>query len=65
VVTGDDPDAKAQVGALLDAFGFDVIDAGPLAEGWRYQRDMPAYGVRRNAAQMREALSAARRHRAM
>ena len=25
------------------AFGFDTIDAGPLKEGWRIQRDPPGY----------------------
>ena len=63
VVAGDDPAARAQAAALLDSFGFDAVDAGPLAEGWRYQRDLPAYGVRHDAAQMREALTAARRYR--
>jgi predicted dinucleotide-binding enzyme len=29
------------VTVLLDAFGFDTVDAGPLAEGWRIQRDTP------------------------
>ena len=24
---------------LLDQFGFDTVDAGPLREGWRIQRD--------------------------
>lgn len=63
VVAGDDPQAKARVSALVDVFGFDVVDAGPLSEGWRYQRDLPAYGVRRDAEDMRAALAAARRYR--
>lgn len=58
-VAGDDQVAKKQVSELMDAFGFDVVDAGPLSEGWRYQRDLPAYGVRLNADQMTEALAAA------
>ena len=24
---------------FLDQFGFDTVDAGPLKEGWRIQRD--------------------------
>jgi predicted dinucleotide-binding enzyme len=44
-IAGDDPDAKRSVAALLDAIGYDVVDAGPLAEGWRFQRDTAAYGL--------------------
>jgi len=42
-VAGDDADAKAPVAELLDDLGYDTYDAGPLSEGWRYQRDLPAY----------------------
>ena len=30
--------------AFLDAIGYDTVDAGPLAEGWRFQPGTPAYG---------------------
>ncbi len=43
-IAGDDEAAKQQVAALLDRLGFDVVDAGPLREGWRFERDNPAYG---------------------
>ncbi|GGF25842.1 NADPH-dependent F420 reductase [Subtercola lobariae] len=43
VIAGDDEAAKATVATLLDEFGFDALDAGPLAEGWRIQRDEPGY----------------------
>ena len=43
-IAGDDADAKAEVTAFLDAIGYDAVDAGPLAEGRRYQPGTPAYG---------------------
>src|ERR1019366_6721759 len=63
VIAGDDAEAKKAVTALLDQFGFDTVDAGPLKEGWRIQRDTPGYGPRRNAAELRRDLAAAKRYR--
>jgi predicted dinucleotide-binding enzyme len=62
VIAGDDLGAKATVTRLLDEFGFDVVDAGPLKEGWRIQRDTPGYGPRRTAEQLRTDLGAAKRY---
>ena len=75
-IAGDDPAAKATVTAFLDALGYDTVDAGPLAEGWRFQRDTAAYanlyfgkepdpteaGVRTGADEIRAALAASRRY---
>jgi predicted dinucleotide-binding enzyme len=44
-IAGDDATAKRTVTQFLDSIGFDAYDVGPLAEGWRYQRDTAAYGV--------------------
>ena len=44
IIAGDDTAAKATVTAFMDSIGYDAVDAGPLAEGWRYQRDTAAYG---------------------
>lgn len=44
-IAGDDAAAKATVTAFLDSIGYDTVDAGGLAESWRFERDMPAYGV--------------------
>jgi predicted dinucleotide-binding enzyme len=65
VVAGDDETAKRTVTDLIDTFGFDVVDAGPLAEGWRIQRDTPGYGPRMTADELRDALAAAKRYRDM
>jgi len=42
-IAGNDAGAKATVSAFLDEIGYDAYDVGDLAEGWRYQRDTPAY----------------------
>jgi predicted dinucleotide-binding enzyme len=60
-ISGDDHAAKATVAALFDVFGFDTVDAGTLAEGWRIQQGTPGYGVRDNAEQLREHLATAKR----
>ncbi len=65
VIAGDDAGAKAEVTRLLDQFGFDTVDAGPLKEGWRIQRDTPGYGPRRTAEELRQDLAAAKRYRDM
>lgn len=62
VIAGDDKGAKAAVTHLLDQFGFDTVDAGPLKEGWRIQRDTPGYGPRRTAEELRKDLAAAKRY---
>jgi len=65
VIAGDDSAAKSEVARLLDEFGFDSVDAGPLKEGWRIQRDTPGYGPRRNAEELRKDLAAAKRYAEM
>lgn len=42
-IAGDDAEAKKTVAEFLDRIGYDAYDVGPLGEGWRYQRDTPAY----------------------
>jgi len=62
VMAGNDSTAKATVTDLLDEFGFDAVDAGPLKEGWRIQRDTPGYGPQRTAEELRKDLAAAKRY---
>ena len=47
--------------ALIDELGFDVVDAGSLADSWRIEPGTPGYGPRLDSAGMREALAAATR----
>jgi predicted dinucleotide-binding enzyme len=60
-IAGDDPSAREAVARLLDEFGFDTVDMGPLKESWRIQRDTPGYGPRRAAEELRRDLAAATR----
>jgi hypothetical protein len=43
-IAGDDTAAKAAVTEFLDSIGYGAVDAGTLADGWRYQPGTPAYG---------------------
>jgi predicted dinucleotide-binding enzyme len=65
VIAGNDTEAKKAVTRLLDQFGFDTVDAGPLKEGWRIQRDTPGYGPRRTADELRKDLADAKRYAEM
>jgi predicted dinucleotide-binding enzyme len=58
-IAGDDATSKKVVVELLDQFGFDVVDAGPLSEGRRFQKDTPAYCVPMSFRKLQEALAAA------
>ncbi len=58
-IAGDDAAAKTVVVGLLDAIGYDVVDAGALSEGWRFEADTPVYCVPRTVETLREGLQAA------
>ncbi|MEV4345118.1 NAD(P)-binding domain-containing protein [Actinoplanes sp. NPDC049596] len=69
-IAGDDAAAKKVVAELLDSLGYDTVDAGPLAENRRTQRDTPVYvvpygqygvlpGTPASAQVVRDALAAA------
>ena len=62
-IAGDHQAAKASVAELIDGFGFDVVDVGPLAESWRIQPGTPGYVQRMNAEELTAALAAADRRR--
>ncbi|MFT8318554.1 MAG: NAD(P)-binding domain-containing protein [Sporolactobacillus sp.] len=58
-IAGDDADAKAAVTALINQIGFDVYDAGPLHEGFRFQNGTPAYCARADREQLKQLLQQA------
>lgn len=58
-IAGDDSAAKKTVAEFLDRIGYDALDAGPLAEGWRFERARPAYCVPLDKAGLQRALAAA------
>ncbi len=62
-VAGDDAAAKAVVLKLVDAMGFDAVDAGGLDESWRQQPGSPVYAKDFDAAGVRAALATAHEER--
>lgn len=58
-VAGDSKKGKAIISQLINETGFDVVDAGTLAESWRQQPGSPAYCTELNRSELKEALAAA------
>ncbi|TDC24955.1 NADP oxidoreductase [Streptomyces sp. 8K308] len=44
-IAGDDPAAREEATRLLDRLGWDAVDAGTLADSWRFEPGTPAYGA--------------------
>ncbi len=63
-IAGDDAAAKRIAAELVDLTGFDTVDAGPLAQSWRFQPGTPAYCTELGPEDLRAALAAADRDRA-
>jgi predicted dinucleotide-binding enzyme len=55
-IAGDDPDDVATVAALVDALGFDAVNAGSLAEGVRMEPGTELFGAYVDAAEVRAML---------
>jgi predicted dinucleotide-binding enzyme len=60
---GDPPEARAVALRLLEALGFDAVDAGGLDESWRQQTGTPAYCRDLDAASLKRALAEGDRSR--
>jgi 8-hydroxy-5-deazaflavin:NADPH oxidoreductase len=55
-IAGDNPDDLATVAGLIDAFGFDPVIAGPLAEGMRLEPGTEPFGANVSADELRAML---------
>lgn len=55
-IAGDDDEAKRLVTQFFNSVGYDVVDAGLLKEGWRFERARPAYCVPLTASDLSSAL---------
>lgn len=60
-LAGDNEQGKRIAGELYEAFGFDVVDAGSLSEGWCFERGTPAYCVRMSKSELIATLAATKR----
>jgi 8-hydroxy-5-deazaflavin:NADPH oxidoreductase len=63
-VSGCEGSSKQIVMALLDAMGFDPVDAGLLSASWRYQPGTPAYCSDPTIQQLPSLLKKAKRDKA-
>ncbi|MEK8227107.1 NAD(P)-binding domain-containing protein [Oerskovia sp. M15] len=54
-IAGDSEPAKAAVTELIDSIGYSVVDAGPLADGWRQATGTPVWGPRMDRTRTRRA----------
>jgi predicted dinucleotide-binding enzyme len=55
-IAGDSPADRAAAAELVDRFGFDPVDAGPLAAGARFGPGTELFGANATAAEVRLAL---------
>ncbi|HEY8310718.1 MAG TPA: NAD(P)-binding domain-containing protein [Gemmatimonadaceae bacterium] len=62
-VSGDDDTAKGAVIRLIDALGFDGVDAGNLNESWRQEPGTPVYGADLNTDGVLRAIGEAQKQR--
>jgi predicted dinucleotide-binding enzyme len=63
-VAADDPAARSVALELVEASGFDALDAGVLADSWRFQPGQPAFCTDLPHELLRKALALADREKA-
>lgn len=63
-IAGDNTKAKLTFMQLVEATGFDALDAGTLAESWRQQPGTPAYCTELTLDDLKSALASADKQRA-
>ena len=56
-IAGDDIGAKNVAIAFLDQIGYDGMDVGMLADGWKFERGRPVYCVPLNTTLLMEMLA--------
>lgn len=61
-IAGDEVISRETVAALVDAFGFDALDCGPLEHSWKFERARPGYCVPLGLEELRTALQATQRN---
>lgn len=62
-VAGDNEAAKSKVMQLVDAIGFDAVDAGGIDDSWKQQPGAPVYASDLDAEGVAKALAQARPER--
>jgi 8-hydroxy-5-deazaflavin:NADPH oxidoreductase len=55
-IAGDDASAVAEAAVVVDALGFDPVEAGPLAEGVRFEPDTELFGASVDATEVHAML---------
>lgn len=60
-IASDDADAKSMVCGFVNKLGFDPVDAGKLADSWRFERFRPVYCVALDQGTMKATLAATTR----
>lgn len=60
-LASDDAAAKQCIMTMYNDVGFDAVDAGTLAESWRFERAKPCYCIPLDKQGLKDALAAAER----